>query len=104
MACTDLLSKIYDELDARLRELRPLVDEYESLLDAAAALSSRARRACRWRARPGPRSFHGDGLRRRRSLHRLVAGVARRQRSVARSAAEPASAPEADVEASTIPI
>ncbi len=38
MASPDLLSKIYDELDARLRELRPLVDEYESLLDAAAAL------------------------------------------------------------------
>jgi hypothetical protein len=38
MASSDLLSKIYDELDARLRELRPLVDEYESLLEAAAAL------------------------------------------------------------------
>jgi hypothetical protein len=38
MASSDLLSKIYDELDARLRELRPLVDEYESLLAAAAAL------------------------------------------------------------------
>jgi hypothetical protein len=38
MASLDLLSKICDELDARLRELRPLVDEYESLLDAAAAL------------------------------------------------------------------
>jgi hypothetical protein len=38
MAFPDLLSKICDELDARLRELRPLVDEYESLLDAAAAL------------------------------------------------------------------
>jgi MarR family len=38
MASTDLLSKICDELDARLRELRPLIDEYESLLDAAAAL------------------------------------------------------------------
>ncbi len=38
MASPDLLSKICDELDARLRELRPAVDEYESLLDAAAAL------------------------------------------------------------------
>ena len=35
---TDLLSKIADELDARLRELRPLLDEYESLLGAASAL------------------------------------------------------------------
>jgi hypothetical protein len=38
MAPSDLLSKICDELDARLRELRPLLDEYESLLEAAAAL------------------------------------------------------------------
>ena len=38
MPSPDLLNKIYDELDARLGELRPLVDEYESLLDAAAAL------------------------------------------------------------------
>jgi DNA-binding HxlR family transcriptional regulator len=38
MASTDLLSNICDELDARLRELRWVVDEYESLLDAAAAL------------------------------------------------------------------
>ena len=34
----DLLSKIRDELDARLRELRPLLAEYERLLAAAAAL------------------------------------------------------------------
>ncbi len=38
MASADLLSKICDELDARLRELRPVLDEYESLLGAAAAL------------------------------------------------------------------
>jgi hypothetical protein len=38
MASSDLLSRIYDELDARLRELRPVLDEYESLLSAAAAL------------------------------------------------------------------
>jgi hypothetical protein len=40
MASSDLLSKICDELDARLRELRPVVDEYESLLGAAAALEA----------------------------------------------------------------
>ena len=38
MASTDLLDTIRDELDARLRELRPLLDEYESLLEAVAAL------------------------------------------------------------------
>jgi hypothetical protein len=38
MASTDLLNTICDELDARLRELRPLLDEYENLLEAVAAL------------------------------------------------------------------
>jgi cell division septum initiation protein DivIVA len=38
MASADLLNTICDELDARLRELRPLLDEYESLLEAVAAL------------------------------------------------------------------
>jgi hypothetical protein len=37
---TDLLSKIADELDARLRELRPLLAEYEDLLGAASALDA----------------------------------------------------------------
>lgn len=36
---TDLLSDIGREIDARLRELRPLVDEYEGLLQALGALS-----------------------------------------------------------------
>jgi hypothetical protein len=40
MSRTDLLSNICDELDARLRELRPLVAEYESLLVAASALDA----------------------------------------------------------------
>lgn len=40
MSRTDLLSKIGDELDARLRELRPLVAEYESLLVAVSALDA----------------------------------------------------------------
>jgi hypothetical protein len=39
---TDLLSKIADELDARLRELRPLLEEYEDLLGAASALDAAA--------------------------------------------------------------
>jgi hypothetical protein len=45
----DLLSKIGDELDARLRELRPLVAEYERLLDAASALTSPSKTAHRTR-------------------------------------------------------
>ncbi len=38
IASADLLSKIRGELDARLRELRPLLSEYERLLAAADAL------------------------------------------------------------------
>jgi hypothetical protein len=38
MATADLLSKIRGELDARLREVRQLLAEYEQLLVAAAAL------------------------------------------------------------------
>ena len=34
----DLLSTIRHEIDERLSELRPLLDEHERLLDAAAAL------------------------------------------------------------------
>jgi DNA-binding transcriptional ArsR family regulator len=37
----DLLSRIGAEIDARMRELRPLVDEYEQMLAAAGALESR---------------------------------------------------------------
>jgi MarR family len=40
MASADLLNTIRDELDARLRELRPLVAEYESLLVASSALDA----------------------------------------------------------------
>lgn len=39
---TDLLSTISAEIDARLRELRPLLAEYERLLVAAQALDSEA--------------------------------------------------------------
>jgi hypothetical protein len=40
MADADLLSKIRGEIDARLREVRPLLAEYERLLVAAAALDT----------------------------------------------------------------
>jgi DNA-binding transcriptional ArsR family regulator len=36
----ELLSRIRGEIDARMRELRPLVDEYEQTLAAAGALKS----------------------------------------------------------------
>jgi hypothetical protein len=37
----DLLDRVRAEIERRLRELRPLVAEYEDLLDAAAALEER---------------------------------------------------------------
>jgi DNA-binding transcriptional ArsR family regulator len=51
MASADLLSKIRGELDARLRELRPLLSEYERLLVAADALASTERTPPRARPR-----------------------------------------------------
>jgi predicted Rossmann fold nucleotide-binding protein DprA/Smf involved in DNA uptake len=45
----DLLTKIRGDIELRLRELRPMMDEYESLLSAAAAVEDQARKA---RGRP----------------------------------------------------
>ena len=62
---TDFLDEKRKEIDARLRELRPLVDEYSRLEKAAAALdgvSGGARRATPTRRR---RSTAGAGGRRR---------------------------------------
>jgi hypothetical protein len=41
----DLLTKIRSEIELRLRELRPMLDEYESLLSAAAAVEDEIRAA-----------------------------------------------------------
>jgi ribosomal protein S25 len=55
---SDFLAKKRDEIDARMRELKPLVDEYQQLEKAAAALSGlNGRTATRRRgaaARRGP--------------------------------------------------
>jgi predicted Rossmann fold nucleotide-binding protein DprA/Smf involved in DNA uptake len=41
----DLLTKIRGDIELRLRELRPMLDEYESLLSAAAAVEDEIRTA-----------------------------------------------------------
>jgi hypothetical protein len=41
----DLLTKIRGDIELRLRELRPLLDEYESLLSAAAGVEGGTRAA-----------------------------------------------------------
>jgi DNA-binding transcriptional ArsR family regulator len=41
----DLLTKIRGDIELRLRELRPMLDEYESLLLAAAAVEDETRTA-----------------------------------------------------------
>jgi hypothetical protein len=46
----DVLTRVQAEIDARLRGLRPVVAEYEQLLDAAAALDAEARE------RPAPKT------------------------------------------------
>jgi hypothetical protein len=86
MSGTDLLSKIGDELDARLRELRPLVAEYEHLLVAASALEA---------AGEGENAALDDGVG-RASAPATVAPVRRRgrppgKRSSVGSAPEPAT-------------
>jgi len=62
---TDFLDEKRNEIDARMRELRPLVDEYQRLEKAAAALAgvggssapTRRRRSSGRRGRPrGPRT------------------------------------------------
>lgn len=68
---TDFLSDKRKEIDARLKELRPLVDEYNRLEKAAAALAGvdnggpRATRAPRRRGRGRPR---GSGTRAKQAL------------------------------------
>src|SRR5829696_7845931 len=67
----DFLDEKRKEIDARLRELRPLVDEYDRLLKASAALSgvgngsTRQPRATRRRGRGRPR---GSGTRAKQAL------------------------------------
>jgi hypothetical protein len=69
---TDFLDEKRNEIDARLRELRPLVDEYQRLEKAAAALAgvggaaaptTRRRRSSRRRGRP-----RGTGTRSKQAL------------------------------------
>ncbi|HMJ95276.1 MAG TPA: hypothetical protein VK486_05455 [Thermoleophilaceae bacterium] len=71
---TDFLDEKRKEIDARLKELRPLVDEYNRLEKAAAALAgvgnggtrtARAARAPRRRGRGRPR---GSGTRAKQAL------------------------------------
>ena len=60
----DFLDEKRKEIDARLRELRPLVDEYSRLEKAAAALSGVGAQAAS-RGRGRRRSSSGSGSRRR---------------------------------------
>ena len=68
---TDFLDEKRREIDARLKELRPLVDEYNRLEKASAALAGvgnggqRATRAPRRRGRGRPR---GSGARAKQAL------------------------------------
>jgi hypothetical protein len=48
----DLLTKIRGEIEQRLRELRPMLEEYESLMSAAAAVEAEMR-AANGRSSPG---------------------------------------------------
>jgi predicted Rossmann fold nucleotide-binding protein DprA/Smf involved in DNA uptake len=58
----DFLDAKVKEIEGRLRELRPLLDEYRRLEAAAAALDGVEARPARGRARPGARA-NGNGRR-----------------------------------------
>jgi predicted Rossmann fold nucleotide-binding protein DprA/Smf involved in DNA uptake len=78
---SDLLSKIGDELNARLRELRPLVAEYERLLLAASALNVSEQKPPRPRRRavreaPVPAPASPTSRRRRGAPKRAQRGAA----------------------------
>ncbi len=55
----DLLTTIRDEIDARLRELRPLLDEYEELLSVDEALAREQARASSRGGRVTEADSHG---------------------------------------------
>jgi len=55
----DLLTKIRGEIEQRLRELRPSLEEYESLLSAASAVEEEIRGEKRSRASAGAREAPG---------------------------------------------
>ena len=52
---SDLLSRVHAEIEQRLHELRPLVSEYEEMLDAAGALGIGAEPATTPSASPPPK-------------------------------------------------
>ena len=58
---TDFLDEKRKEIDARLRELRPQVDEYQRLEKAAAALAGVTEAPARSAQRTATRRRHGGG-------------------------------------------
>jgi predicted HTH transcriptional regulator len=84
---TDLLSTIRQEIDERLEELRPLMDEYERLLDTAEALLTIDHDSSD-RVRPSIDQAYGD------VVQRPAAG-SQRSRKRARSGSQKKSGPTA---------
>lgn len=81
----DLLAQVCAEIDARLAELRPAVQEYERLLDAADALEADAARAAS-AERPADAKPVRTVATRRRTRRRSAAGASGRGPSAPRSA------------------
>jgi hypothetical protein len=87
---SDLLSRVHAEIEQRLHELRPLVSEYEQMLDAAGALgigpepatappaSRRPKRAAHRNAGPKP-----PRARRGAAEHAIVAALEHGSHTVA---------------------
>ncbi len=88
----DLLSRIGAEIDARMRELRPFVDEYEQTLEAAGALERKRDVVEPPRPRARRRATAGSA---RRSPARASAGQATASARRSAGAGGPATRPPA---------
>ena len=77
---SDFLKEKRDEIAARLRELQPLVEEYQQLEAAAAALAGLPGAAARPRAAAAPRATRRTAARPARARRTASAGGGRRGR------------------------
>ncbi|MGD0452700.1 MAG: hypothetical protein ABSB69_03825 [Solirubrobacteraceae bacterium] len=91
----DVLARVHGEIDARLRQLRPAVAEYERLLGAAAALDAEAR--ARPAAKPPPTAKARPAAKQRQAAKARPAAKPRPV-AKARLAARPGRAPMARAE------
>ncbi|HLL92405.1 MAG TPA: ArsR family transcriptional regulator [Solirubrobacteraceae bacterium] len=90
----DLLSRIGAEIDARMRELRPFVDEYEQTLEAAGALERKREVAKPPRPPARRRATAADASAAQATTGRASASARRSARAGGPARRPPARAPQ----------